>query len=362
MLPSLKRREDDRASVDFLKLNNDISFSKSGLKVDTVLFDKSTNKSRSKNIFTLIFGKVMEWRAKNWIKNFVEKNKDYLPGAEKFLKNINSSDGVRRSEVMSLLAAAKITRSPLFSRAEINTNGLKINYLIKDPGASLIDFFVKKIDPAPSYDAVKVFLDFVEKGSSAINYENVRDALNFLDNFRKWSETNSDDNLTSMIKGSVNLFRSSLIKKIAEFNSADNFSTKNDVIKNRQNTKHESSIKDAFKAVLDAEKKYKLLSNEILASFGASSISDFLGYVKNGASSINFLNIEKLESWLDSGLQEFIGNPSFNDRYLIPSLQIVSAQLKIDIEEFKGDSYKVAVDTPAFLSGKISVSSDDDAW
>jgi hypothetical protein len=361
MLPSLNKKADDRATGDFLKLDNDVSLSKSGLKVETILFDKSTNQSRSKNIFTLIFGKVMEWRAKNWVKNFVEKNKDYLPGAEKFLKNINFSDGVKRGEVMSLLSAAKITRSPIFLREEGNTNGLKINYLIKDSSESVIDFFVKTINPAPSHDAVKVFLDFIEKGSSAITYGNAGDALNFLDNFREWSEKNSEENLAVMIKGNVNLFRSSLIKKINEFNITGNLLKKNEVIKNRQNAKHEKNIEDAFKAVFDAEKEYKLLSNEILATFGASSISDFMGYVKNGASAINFSNIQKLESWVDGGMQKFIDKLSFDYQYLLPSLQVVVNQLKMDIKEFKGESYKVAVEKPAFLSPKISVGSDDDA-
>ena len=304
----------------------------------------------------------MEWRAKNWVKNFVEKNQYYLPGSEKFLKNINSSDGVKRSEVMSLLVAAKITRSQLFSRKEENTTGLKIDYLIKNPGDKVIDFFVEKINPELSKDSVKIFLNFIEKGSSAINYGNVKYALNFLDNFRKWSEQNSDDNLAAMIKGNVNLFRSSLIKKIAEFNDIDNLLTKNEVVKNRQNMKNELDIKDAFKAVLDAEKEYKLLSNEILANRGFGSISDFLGYVQNGASAINFSNIEKLESWVDSGMQEFIDNSLLSDQYLIPSFMMVSSQLKMDIEEFKGDSYKVAVDTPAFLLDEISVGSDNDTW
>ena len=88
MLPSLNRKVDERATGDFLKLDNDVSLSKSGLKVKTILFDKSTNRLRSENIFTLIFGKVMEWRAKSWVKNFVEKNKDYLPGAEKLLQKL----------------------------------------------------------------------------------------------------------------------------------------------------------------------------------------------------------------------------------------------------------------------------------
>jgi len=73
MLPSLKGKADDRSTGNFLKLDNDISLSKSGLKVETVFFDTSTGGARSKNLFTFIFGKVMEWRAKNWVKNFVKK-------------------------------------------------------------------------------------------------------------------------------------------------------------------------------------------------------------------------------------------------------------------------------------------------
>jgi hypothetical protein len=65
---------------------------------------------------------------------------------------------------------------------------------------------------------------------------------------------------------------------------------------------------------------------------------------------------------VDSGLKKFINNPSFNDQYLISSLQTVSNQLKIDIKEFKGESYKVAIDRPDFFPRKISGSSDDDAW
>jgi hypothetical protein len=361
MLPSLNRKADDRATGDFLKLDNDVSLSKSGLKVDTILFEKSTNQSRSRNIFTLIFGKVMEWRAKNWVKNFVEKNKDFLPGAGTFLKNINSSGGVKRGEVMSLLSAAKITRSPIFLREEGNTNGLKINYLIKDSSKSVIDFFVKTINPAPSHDAVKVFLDFIEKGSSAITYGNAGDALNFLDNFREWSQQNSEENLAVMIKGNVNLFRSSLIKKILDINQTNKPLTKDEAEKSKKVAKIENAIKDSFEAVLESEKKDKLLLNEFLASLRNSASLEFLTYVRNGASAINFSNIQKLESWVDGGMQEFIDNPSFNDQYLIPSLDMVRNQLKMDIKEFKGESYKVAVERPAFLPPKISVGSDDDA-
>ena len=362
MLPSLNRKVDERATGDFLKLDNDVFLSKSGLKVKTILFDKSTNRLRSENIFTLIFGKVMEWRAKSWVKNFVEKNKDYLPGAEKFLKNINSSDGVKRSDVMSLLSAAKITRSPIFSRAEENTNGLKINYLIKDSSASVIDFFVKTINPAPSHDDVKIFLDFIEKGSSSIGYGNVQGAVNFLDSFRKWSEKNPDVPLLSMIKGSVNLFHSALIKKITEFKDFDGLSEKESNLKNPQKLIFEKNIKDAFDAVSKAEEIDKLFTHEILIRRGSSSISYFSEYVRNGASAINFSNIEKLESWVDDGMKKFIDSLSIDNQYLIPYLQMVNNQLKIDIKEFKGESYKVAVDRPDFLPRKISGSSDDDAW
>jgi hypothetical protein len=183
-----------------------------------------------------------------------------------------------------------------------------------------------------------------------------------LDNFREWSEQNSEENLAVMIKGNVNLFRSSLIKKITEFNLMDNLLTRNEVIKSRQNTKHENNIEDAFKAIFDAEKDDKLLSNEIIATFGKSLIPDFLGYVKNRASAINFSNIEKLESWVDDGMQKFIDSLSIDNQYLVPSLQMVNSQLKIDIKEFRGESYKVAVVRPDFLPRKISGSSDDDAW
>lgn len=362
MLPYFSARADSRTTDDFLKIDNDFVLSKSGLKVETILFDRSTNGSRSKNLLTFIFGRVMEWRAKNWIKNYVEKNKDYLPGADKFLKNINSAHGVKRSEVLLLLARAKIARSPIFSIPEKNTTGLKLNYFIKDTGESVIDFLVKSIDPAPSRDAVKIFFNFLEKGSSAITHGNTRDALDFLDNFRKWSEKNSEENLVSLMRGNVNLFRSSLVKKISEFKQTDNLVTQDEKINYIKNSKNEENIRDAFKTVLDEDKKSKLFSYGILANFGRNSISDFLGYVKNGASSINFSNIEKLESWVNSDAEKFIDGLSIDNQYLVPSLQVVVNQLKIDIQEFRGDSYKVAVDRPAFLPPKISADSDDDAW
>lgn len=141
----------------------------------------------------------------------------------------------------------------------------------------------------------------------------------------------------------------------------DNLSNQKERIKNVQDSKNEKNIEDAFKVVLDAEKDYKILSIEIMATFGKSLISDFLGYVKNGASAINFSNIQKLESWVDDGMQKFIDSLSNDNQYLVPSLQMVNNQLKIDIREFKGESYKVAVDRPDFLSPKISVNSHDDA-
>jgi hypothetical protein len=141
----------------------------------------------------------------------------------------------------------------------------------------------------------------------------------------------------------------------------DNLLTQNERIKNLQDSKNEKNIEDAFKVVLGAENDYRFLSNEIIATFGKSLISDFLGYVKNRASAINFSNIEKLESWVNDGMQNFIDSLSFDNQYLVPSLQIINNQLKIDIKEFKGESYKVAVDRPAFLSPKISVDSDNDA-
>lgn len=362
MLPFLKGRADDCVTGDFLKLDNDVSLSKSGLKVETVFFDKSTGGIRSKNLFTVIFGRLMEWRAKNWIRNYVEKNKDYLPGSEIFLKNINSSDGVKRSEIMSLLASAKIARSPIFSMPEKNTTGLKMNYLFKDAGENVIDFFVKSIKPAPSRDAVKVFLNFVEKGPSSINYGNVGDALDFLDNFRKWSEKNSDENLVTMIKGNVNLFHSSVKNKIIYFNKIDKPLVENEREKYIKFSKIKEEIKDAFQVVLESETKNGLLSNRFLVSRGNSLSLEFLGYVRNGASAINFSNIEKLQWWVRDEMQNFIDNLSDESQYLVPSLQVVGNQLKMDIEEFLGESYKVALDRPAFLSQKIPANSDDDAW
>ena len=362
MLPFLKGRTDDYVTGDFLKLDNDVSLSKSGLKVETVFFDKSTGGVRSKNLLTVIFGRLMEWRAKNWIRKYVEKNKDYLPGSEIFLKNINSSDGVKRSDIISLLAKAKIARSPIFSMPEKNTTGLKMNYLFKDAGENVIDFFVKSIKPAPSRDAVKVFLNFVEKGSSEINYANVGDALDFLDNFREWSEKNPDENLVTMIKGNVNLFRSSVKNKITDFNQIDKPLVQNEKDKYIKLAKTKENIKDAFQVVLESENKDKLLFNEFLGSRGNVSSLDFLSYVRNGACAINFSNIKKLEAWADDGMKKFIDNLSLDNQYLIPSLQVVGNQLKMDIKEFRGESYKVAVDRPAFLSSKISVNSDDDAW
>ena len=61
-------------------------------------------------------------------------------------------------------------------------------------------------------------------------------------------------------------------------------------------------------------------------------------------------------------MKKIIDSLSIENQYLIPSLQMVNNQLKIDINEFKGESYKVAVDRPNFLPRKISGSSDDDAW
>jgi len=359
MLPSLKGKADDRSTGNFLKLDNDISLSKSGLKVETVFFDTSTGGARSKNLFTFIFGKVMEWRAKNWVKNFVEKNKYYLPGADIFLKNINSSSGVKRNEVMSLLASAKIARSPIFSMPEKNTQGLNVNYLIKDPGESVIDFFVKSIDPAPSRDAVKVFFNFVEKGSSAINYGNAPDALNFLDNFRLWSEKNPEDSLLKMVRGNVNLFRSSVIKKIDEFNPKNN-DTENKT-KNIKMAVNEKNIKDAFDIVREEEDRSKFLFYESLGSFKNSSIAYFLGYIRNGASAINFSNIEKLELWANKEMQIFIESPLLDHQYLIPSLQVVCNQLKINIREFNGDSYKGVIDRPDFFAPKTIAHSDNDS-
>ena len=224
---------------------------------------------------------------------------------------------------------------------------------------SIIDFFVKSIDPAPSRDAVKVFFNFVEKGSSAINYGNAPDALNFLDNFRLWSEKNPEDSLLKMVKGNINLFRSSVIKKIDEFNPKNN-NTENKT-KNIKMAVNEKNIKDAFDIVREEEDRSKFLFYESLGSFKNSSIAYFLGYIRNGASAINFSNIEKLELWANKEMQIFIESPLLDHQYLIPSLQVVCNQLKINIREFNGDSYKGVIDRPDFFAPKTIAHSDNDS-
>ena len=75
-----------RPDGELLKLDFDFSMSREGLRVDTVLFDASTDKARSSSIFTRIFGKLMELRAKSWVGEYVQKNAFYLPGSDNFLK------------------------------------------------------------------------------------------------------------------------------------------------------------------------------------------------------------------------------------------------------------------------------------
>ena len=71
LFSGIERRH--RPDGELLKLDIDFSISSKGLRVDAVLFDASTDKARSNSIFTRIFGKLMELRAKSWVGEYVKK-------------------------------------------------------------------------------------------------------------------------------------------------------------------------------------------------------------------------------------------------------------------------------------------------
>jgi hypothetical protein len=336
LFSGIERRH--RPDGELLKLDIDFSISSKGLRVDAVLFDASTDKARSNSIFTRIFGKLMELRAKSWVGEYVKKNALYLPGSDNFLKNINSSEGIKRDDFMNLMIGAKVSRSPLFLRPVGNTHGLSPNYAISNPEGNLLDFIVKMIDPSPSKESVKTFFNFIDGKYSIINNKDIGFALEFLDKFREWSEKNEDNEVFKKIKGSVNIFHSFISKKI------DGSELNNDpanLKKSRKINSAENHVKDAFKILVDRNDGIELIisplnfRNEI-----RSSDSEFLKYIKHQSCVINPTNIDGLKKWVEIDHPKFIDGLPFHYQYLIPSLTVAVNQLKIDIRNFESENYK----------------------
>ena len=328
----------NRPDSGLLKLDFDFSISRKGLRIDTVLFDASTDKSRSNSIFTRIFGKLMKFRAKNWVNEYVQKNAFYLPGADNFLKNINSSEGVRRDDFMSLMISAKLSRSILFLRPVGNTHGLSSNHSISNPEGSLINFLVKMLDPSPSKESVKTFFNFIDGKFSTVTRENLDLALEFLDSFKEWSEQNEDNEIFRKMKGSVNIFHSFISKKI---NFIEIDSKPINLKEAKKINSEEIHIKGAFEVLVDGKDGIgSLLFPGDLRSEMPSSGSEFLKYIKNHSCVINFTNIDDLKKWVETDHKAFIDELPINYQYLIPSLNVVFNQLKIDIKNFESENYK----------------------
>jgi hypothetical protein len=327
-----------RPDGELLKLDIDFSISREGLRVDTVLFDASTDKARSNSIFTRIFGKLMELRAKSWVGEYVKKNAFYLPGSDNFLKNINSSEGIKRDDFMNLMISAKISRSPLFLRPTGNTYGLRQNYAFSNPESNLLDFFVKIIDPSLSKESVKTFFNFIDGEYLKINNKEIYLALEFLDKFRQWSEKNEDNEVFKKIKGSVNIFHSFISKKI---NSIELNNEPENLQKARKINSGEGYIKEAFENLVDREFGIELIVFAQDWRNGAQiSGAEFLEYIKHQSCVINPTNIDGLKKWVEIDHQKFINYLPFHYQYLIPSLTVAANQLKIDIGNFESENYK----------------------
>lgn len=327
-----------RDDGELLMLDIDFSISRKGLRVDTVLFDASTDRARSNSIFTRIFGKLMELRAKSWVGTYVQKNAFYLPGSDNFLKNINSSVGIKRDEFMSLMINAKLSRSPLFLRPAGNTHGLSSNYSILNPGGNLIDFVMKMIRPSPSQESVKIFFNFIDGKSPTINKKDIGFALEFLDKFREWSEKNEDNEIFKKMKGSVNIFHSFIWKKINHIEISNKPENLREL---KKLNLEEISIKEAFDILKDPKAAIgSMLFSPNVREGIPNSASEFLKYIKNQSCVINFTNISELKKWVESDHQEFIDDLPFHYQYLIPSLTVAVNQLKIDIKNFESENYK----------------------
>lgn len=328
----------NQSAGELLKLDIDFSLSREGLKVATVLFDSSTDEVRSNSVFTRVFGKLMEWRAKYWVREYVTKNALYLPGSDDFLKNINSSEGVKRDDFMNLMMNAKISRSPLFLRPTENTRGLHANYAIRNPEENLLGFFVKMIDPSLRKESVKTFFNFIDGKYSTITKNEIDLALDFLGKFREWSENNEDNEIFKKIKGSVNMFHSFISKKINDFEMNDPaLNLKN--IRNRNAV--EKNIKEAFDILSDKKNQLDWVFSPLsLPNKMRSSGLEFWKYIKYQSCALNFTNIDNLKKWVETDYSEFINRPSLHCRYLAPSLTVAVNQLKIDIKNFESESYK----------------------
>ena len=336
MINSAGPKSESQMRCEFLKLDNDFLISRRGVQVDTVIFDESTDKSRSKNIFTRIFGKLMEWRAKNWVREYVTKNTFYLPGSSDFLKNINSSAGIKRDDFMNLMLDAKISRSPLFLRPVGNTHGFNPNYAIVNPERSLLDFLGKIIEPSPSKESVKIFFNFID--GKSINNKDIISSLEFLDKFREWSEKNEDNEVFKKIKGSVNIFHSFISKKIdgSELNNDPS-----NLKKSRKINSEENHINEAFEILANKNDGIGLMIYPPNLRNGIpSSGSEFLKYIKHQSCVINFINIDDLKKWVEIDHKKFIDDLPFNYQYLVPSLIVAVDQLKIGIRNFESEKYK----------------------
>ena len=176
----------------------------------------------------------MEWRAKEWIRNYVIKNKDYLPGCESFLKSINSSGKVRRSDFMNLLVEARINQSKIFLQEQKNTFGINHNFLIGNPNESLTNYLSKLVRLPFSEDSVKTFFDFIDRGNDALNAENIEAAVKFLDGFRVWFHEKNELSSLDFLKGRVNLFSAAVEERIAYISGANTLSLHGKLLKIKQ--------------------------------------------------------------------------------------------------------------------------------
>ncbi len=399
---------------ELLKLDNDFSLSRKGLKVDTVLFDAATDKARSNSIFARIFGKLMEWRAKGWVRDYVIKNKEHLPNYDNFLKNINSSGGVKRSDFMNLLAEARINRSPIFLQTQKNTTGLNANLLLGNAEESLVGYFSRLGNPTLSENSVRIFFDFIDRGDTVFDDQNIQYAVEFLDGFRRWCNQSNEIISLECFKGRVNLFHAAVEERISyvaglnDFNSSQKLAVpqpNNVVSKSKKHRKKPAEVssntvvlkkyltrandfhssgfhqnfhslslkplaKDAQRFHEQKNKKEMLdmafintktinvcnhIVMNILKNFELNRIpvSYFLDYIQSGSSVINSMNYSKIQEDGNESIKKFLDNiRGTTDEYVFDCLMLVHEKFSKDVRCFSGDSYKNEIKLPASMKIK----------
>jgi hypothetical protein len=188
---------------EFLKLKYKINFKDWKIEIGTVLFSRNGEGRSTFNIPGRIIDKIREQSARDWISSYVNKNMSDLADAKTFLAHINKDGGVKKSELVHLLAEAKLKGMALAPEPVLAG---RENLTLDNVDKIIVDHLNNGLDSQSfSEPSLQAYISYLKPKKHSVNEENCTELNKFVLAFKKLAAAKPDSAFVKQNAGRVKL-------------------------------------------------------------------------------------------------------------------------------------------------------------